>query len=125
MDAAPANTTVSGSAGRTVATCPPVHAGMGVLCLSVRATCNDANSEGASAEVPNANLSFPTNTVDFQIQNVPDGDWQLYSFMDDDESGCDGPLTRGDFSLAAGCVPVSVTNQQDVTNVSITFDVCN
>ena len=125
QDAAPANATVSGTAERTLATCPPIHGGIGTLCLSLRTTCDDANSEVAGAEVPNGNMSFPGNQVNFQIQNVPDGTFQLYGFLDDDESGCDGALTTGDFSLAAGCIQVTVTNQQDVTGVSLVFDVKN
>jgi len=117
--------TVSGTARRTSATCPPTLDFMGTVCVSVRSSCADANSEVASATVANADLSLPreqdmSKKADWEVKDVPDGTWQIYGMLDDDGSGC-GDLTKDDVYLTS-CVEVTVTNGQDVTGVELKFD---
>jgi len=121
-DDAAADAMVSGTAGRETSTCPPYQDGMGTLCMFLLQTCADLGTEVASGEVASADMSFPTNTVDFDISDVPDGTFQLFGFLDDDDSGCAGGETTGDFFVSGDCVEVVVSGQQDVSGVSITFD---
>ena len=121
-DTVAADATVSGSAGREFSTCPPEGNGIGDLCMFLLSNCADLGTEVASTVVPDADMEWPDSRVDFAITGVPDGMWQLYGFLDDDGSGCEGGMTFGDFFLAAECVEVEVVGQQDVTGVQITFD---
>jgi len=121
-DTAPANASVIGAASREFQTCPPAGDGVGDLCVYLLATCEDLPSEVASVVVPDADLSWPDNRVDFTITGVADGLWQGWGFLDDDGSGCDGGPTSGDFFLSGGCVEVEVAGQQDVTGVQIVFN---
>jgi hypothetical protein len=111
---------VSGSASRDYSTCPPYQDGIGDLCVFLLDDCEDIDSDVASATVTNADMSFPTNTVAFTIEGVPDGTFQLYGFLDDDASGCAGGATTGDFWMN-GCLEVTVADQQDVTGANIQF----
>ena len=114
--------TVSGSANRTIGTCPPHDDGFGDLCVSLRGTCDQPATEVANTVTADQSMAGPESSyVDFELTGVPDGTWHIYALFDDDESGCDA-LTTGDFHLAAGCVEVTVTGGQDVSNVEITFD---
>ncbi len=112
---------VSGTVGRDYATCPPIYGGIGTLCVHILGTCGDMTSEVASTTVPNADMSWPTNTVNFTVPDVPDGSWQLFTYHDDDESGCNGTLTTGDFYSGDMCVAVTVDGA-DVTGVAVTFN---
>jgi hypothetical protein len=118
-DTTPGTANVSGTVVRPYATCPPVAGGMGPLCLSFRTTCTDAASEGHGASVPNVNLMMPETPTTWETPDVPAGSWQLYAYLDDDDSGCDGTLTTGDFYSGDGCVAVDVTAGTDVTGVAI------
>ncbi|MBW2261628.1 MAG: hypothetical protein JRG91_06605 [Deltaproteobacteria bacterium] len=112
---------VSGTVGRDYATCPPLYGGIGTLCLHMLTDCTDISTEVASATVPSADMSWPTNTIDFTITDVPSGSLQLLAYHDDDESGCNGTLTSGDFYSGDMCVAVTVDGA-DVTGVNITFN---
>jgi hypothetical protein len=112
--------TVSGSASRDYGSCPPSQDGIGDLCMFLLADCDDLGSEVASAVVTAANMSNPSATIAYSIEGVPDGTFQLFGFLDDDSSGCDGGATSGDF-WPNGCVEVTVTDQQDVTGANIHF----
>jgi len=112
---------VSGTVGRETATCPPLYGGIGTLCVHILATCGDMSSEVASTTVPSADMSWPYNTIDFTVTDVPGGSHQIFAYLDDDDSGCDGTLTSGDFFLGDMCVPVTVDGA-DVTGVTITFN---
>jgi hypothetical protein len=102
---------------------------MGTLCLSLRATCNDASSEVASTTVANADMWGPIDgppgwnspPVPYSIPNVPDGTWQLFALLDKDGSGCD-TITTGDLHDSAGCVQVVVSGGNDVTDVELEFN---
>jgi hypothetical protein len=114
---------VSGTVSRLVETCPPLFGGIGPLCVHVLATCTDPSSEVASVIVPDANMSYPTNTVDYTVTGVPPGTWQVYAYHDDDESGCDFTLTTGDFFSGDGCISVTVDGScTDVTDADIVFN---
>jgi hypothetical protein len=117
-----ATASVSGQATRTLSTCPPMKGGKGTLCLEFRTKCDDASTKVAGGTVADADMSWPTNEIQFKIDRVPDGALQLYGFLDDDESGCTGGLTTGDIYYVAGCVAVTVSGGQDVTGVTLTFD---
>ena len=121
-DTVAAEAMVSGRAGREFSTCPPAGNGVGDLCLYLLTDCADPFSDVASTVVPDADMSWPDNLVDFTIEGVPDGVWQLYGFLDDDGSGCEGGVSNGDFYLADECVEVEVVDQQDVTGVLIKFN---
>ncbi len=121
-DAAPAEAAVSGAAGRTFSTCPPAGNGVGDLCMFLLSDCADPDSTVASAVVLDADMSWPDNKIDFTVEEVPDGVWQLYGFLDDDGSGCEGGISNGDFFLAGACVEVVVVDQRDVEGVVVTFD---
>lgn len=112
---------ISGTVGREIATCPPVHGGVGTLCVHVLTTCPDVGTEVASTTVASADMSWPYNTVDFTVTGVADGTYQVFAYLDDDESGCTGTLTSGDFYLGDMCVEVTVSGA-DVTGVTITFN---
>ena len=114
--------TVSGTVGRTVATCPPATDGLGTICLSIRTTCDDPGTEVASAEVADADMSYPTLTTLFEILLVPNGILKLFGFMDDDNGGCAEGIESGDFHIgASGCVDVTVDGA-DVTGLSVVFN---
>ncbi|MBU1072666.1 hypothetical protein KKG45_05405, partial [bacterium] len=70
--------------------------------------------------VASADMSYPTNLIAFDITEVADGTYQAYGYLDDDGTG-DGGATAGDFENTV-CVEVTVSDQEDVTGVSITFD---
>jgi hypothetical protein len=113
---------VSGTVAREASsTCPPLSDGVGPLCVHILGTCGDMSSEVASLTIPSADMSWPTNTVEFTVTDVPDGSHQIFAYHDDDASGCDGTLTSGDFFLGDMCVPVTVDGA-DVTGISITFN---
>ena len=112
----------SSDAGREFSTCPPNQDGMGALCMFLLADCEDLGSAVSSQTIADADMSWPTNVVDWEMTGVPDGTWQLWGFLDDDSSGCEGDVTYGDFYLAGGCIEVTVTNQEDVTGVNVMFD---
>ena len=104
--------TVSGDLSRTEATCTPVQGengcgGVGTLCVFLLASCGQQASAVASVEVASADLSMYLNVVPYSIPNVPDGTYQLWAFLDDDESGCaQGP---GSCDVEAnGCDEVTV-----------------
>ena len=113
---------ISGVVNREFSTCPPSGDGIGSLCVSLQGTCGDYGTEVASTEVVDADMSWPTNEVPFELTGIADGTWQLCAFQDDDGSGCDGGASAGDFIILGGCVEVVVTGQQDVTGLAITFD---
>jgi len=121
-DTVAADATVSGTASREFQTCPPAGDGVGDLCVFLLATCEDLGTAVASAVVSDADLSWPDNTIPFEITGVADGVWQAWGFLDDDGSGCDGGPTTGDFFLSGGCVEVEVVGQADVTGVEIVFN---
>ncbi len=121
-DTAPAEAMVSGIAGREYSTCPPAGNGVGDLCMFLLQDCLDVESAVASTVVLDADMSWPTNTIDFAIEGVADGSWQLFGFLDDDGAGCDAGPTSGDFFVSGNCVEVVVVDQQDVTDVAIVFD---
>ncbi len=112
---------VSGTVARDYATCPPLGDAYGTLCLSFRTSCTDAGTEVLAAEVPSVALSMPSTTANWSVPEVPAGSYQLYAYLDDDMSGCDGTLTSGDFFSGDGCVAVSVV-QSDVTGVIVYFN---
>jgi len=118
----PAEALVSGEAGREFSTCPPNQDGKGTLCFFLLETCYDLSSAVSTMALEDADMSWPTNTVAFELSEVPDGTWQLWGFLDDDSSGCDGDITYGDFYLEDGCLEVTVTDQADVTGIEVTFD---
>jgi hypothetical protein len=121
-DTVAAEAMISGDVGREVSTCPPNQDGIGALCMFLLQTCGDMDSVIASSELADADMSWPTNTVAFEIEGIPDGTWQLWGYLDDDGSGCDGEPTYGDFYLEGACVEVVVTDQEDVTGILVTFD---
>ncbi len=112
---------VSGTVSRDYATCPPLGDGSGPLCLSFRTSCTDAGSEVVAATVPSVALSMPSTPATWSASDIPDGSYQLYAYLDDDASGCDGTLTSGDFFSGDGCVAVEVAGA-DVTGVTIFFN---
>ena len=118
----PAEAMVSGEAGREFSTCPPNQDGIGTLCFFLLETCDDLSSAVSSMAVEDANMSWPQDMIPFELGEVPDGTWQLWGFLDDDSSGCEGDVTYGDFYLATGCVEVTVTDQADVTGLQVIFD---
>lgn len=111
---------VSGTVGRDVSTCPPGQDGIGNLCLFLLEDCDDFGSDGASANIAGVDMSVFTNTVPFEITEVPDGNWYLYGFLDDDGSGCDGDVTSGDF-WEEDCIEVIVEDQTNVTGIEFIF----
>ena len=112
---------VSGSASRDVATCPPLGDASGTLCLSFRTSCTDAGSEVVAAAVPSVALTMPGTVGNWTATDIPAGSYQLYAYLDDDESGCDGTLTSGDMFSGDGCVAVDVVDA-DVTGVTLFFN---
>lgn len=118
-DTTPATANVSGTVVRPYSTCPPVADGVGTLCLSFRTDCTDPTSEEHGASIPSVNLGYPETPASWSTPDVPEGSWQLDAYLDDDESGCGGTLTSGDFYSGDGCVAVSVTGGTDVTGVTI------
>jgi hypothetical protein len=121
-DTEPADAAVSGSVDREISTCPPNQDGLGDLCMFLLADCADSTNDAvATGHVANADMSFPTNAVDFTIEGLADGTYQLTGFLDDDSSGCDGAVTYGDFYMDGVCVEVEIVGQQDVTGVTMTF----
>jgi hypothetical protein len=118
----PAEASVSGTAGRDISTCPPWQDGIGDLCVFLLDECGDVDTEVVSVTVADADMSWPTNTVPFTIEGVPDGTFQVYGFLDDDGTGCAGGATEGDFWVDSdSCAEVTVTGQEDVTGVALTF----
>ncbi|MFH1438224.1 MAG: hypothetical protein ABIJ56_21125 [Pseudomonadota bacterium] len=117
--------TVSGEVSRTITTCPPATDGLGTLCLSLRGTVGDPDSEVAGVIIEDVDMSTYTNVVPFTILDVPDGTWQLIGFMDDDEGGCDEGIESGDF--LAGLPPSPdwvevVVDGADVTGLGLVFN---
>ncbi|MBW2262398.1 MAG: hypothetical protein JRG91_10535 [Deltaproteobacteria bacterium] len=112
---------VSGSTSRDVSTCPPLAGGVGTLCLSFRTSCTDAGTEVVAASVPSFDLAMFSTPADWTAADIPNGSYQLYAYLDDDESGCDGTLTSGDMFSGDGCVAVEVAGA-DVTGVTILFN---
>ena len=121
-DTVAANAVISGMANREFSTCPPSGDGIGTLCVSLQGTCDDFGTEVASAEVTGADMSWPTNEVPYELTGIPDGTWQLYAWLDDDEAGCAGGAGSGDFIVLGLCMEVEVTGQQDVTGLAVTFN---
>lgn len=107
---------VAGSASRTIDTCPPTGDFTGTLCLFLLSTCDDLTSAVATAEIADAYLYMPSDSVDWEIAQVPDGSWQLWGFLDDDASGCDAPTTN---DLASECQAVEVLDGQDVSGLTV------
>jgi hypothetical protein len=54
------------------------------------------------------------------MTDIPDGTFELYVYLDDDESGCDSGPNTYDF-LPTDCADITVVDQEDVTGVSIHF----
>jgi len=121
-DTVAANAVISGVANREFSTCPPSGDGFGNLCVSLQGTCDDFGTEVASFSVADADMSWPTNEVAFELTGVPDGTWQLYAWLDDDAGGCEGGGGAGDFIVLGLCVEVEVAGQADVTDLAITFN---
>lgn len=111
---------VSGTAARDYATCPPLGDASGTLCLSFRTSCTDEGSEVVAAEIPSISLYMPGSTAPWSVTDVPAGSYQLYAFLDDDTSGC-AALTSGDFFSGDMCVAVEVVDA-DVTGVTVYFN---
>jgi len=117
-DVAPAEATVSGEVGRSFSTCPPNIDGVGDLYFFLMDNCGDELTDArVTAMLPSADLGWPETMIPFEITEVPDGTFQLYAYLDDDSSGPGGG-TEGDLENTI-CVEVTVTDQQDVTGVSL------
>lgn len=121
-DVTPGTAMVSGVVDREINTCPPVNGGSGTLCMFLLSDCSDLGTAVAAGTVANADMGLPNYVVYWEVGEVPDGTWQLYGFLDDDDSGCEGDITAGDFYLASGCLEVTVAGQEDVEDVHVTFD---
>ncbi len=112
---------VSGTVSRDYATCPPLGDGSGPLCLSFRTSCTDVGSEVVAVTTASVALSMPSTPASWSAPDIPNGSYQLYAYLDDDMSGCDGTLTSGDFFSGDGCVAVEVAGA-DVTGVVLYFN---
>ena len=121
-DAAAKDATISGVVNREFSTCPPSGDGFGTLCVSLQGTCDDFGTEVAAFELADADMSWPTNEVPFDLTEVADGVWQLYAWLDEDGAGCAGGAAAGDFIVLGLCVEVEVVDQTDVTDLAITFN---
>jgi hypothetical protein len=108
--------TVSGSANRTYDTCPPTGDFDGTLCVFLAADCLDIAGAAASAELGDAYMYLPTDTVSWEISEVPDGSFQLWAFLDDDGSGCDATSEN---DLASECQVVEVLDGADVSGLTV------
>ncbi len=121
-DTVAADAAISGVIVREFSTCPPSGDGIGTLCVSLQGTCDDFGTEAASFELADADMSWPTNEVAYDLTGVADGVWQLYAWLDEDGAGCDGGGDAGDFIVLGLCVEVEVTGQADVTDFDVTFN---
>ena len=125
-----AGASVSGGAGRLAVTCTAAYGSVGTLCISLRTDCADAQTEVASAEVENADMTAPVDgpqgfqspPVPFEVQGIEDGSYQLHAYLDKDGTGCWNAPTTDDLEMSAGCVAVTVTGGNDVTDVTVEFD---
>ena len=120
-DTVAADAVISGVINREFSTCPPSGDGFGTLCVSLQGTCDDFGTEVASFELADADMSWPTNEVPYELTGIADGTWQLYSWLDEDGAGCDGGADAGDFIVLGLCVEVEVANQEDVI-LSVSFN---
>ncbi len=107
---------VSGNSVRTVDTCPPSGDLLGTLCVFLAADCEDIGGVVASVEVGDANMYWFDDYVDWEITGVADGSWQIWAFLDDDESGC-SEMSEND--LYSECQVVDVVDQADVAGLSL------
>ena len=110
--------TVSGIVTRADTTCPPAEDGIGNLCMFLLADCDDLASDVATEFVADADMAAPNVEFPYTIASVPDGTYQLYGFLDDDESGCSEGTTTGD-QFPSDCVEVVVAEQQDVAGADL------
>lgn len=116
-DTTPVGTaTVSGSANRTYDTCPPTGDFMGTLCVFLAAECGDIAGAVANATMTDSDMYLPTDTVSWEVTEVADGSFQLWAFLDDDDSGCDATSEN---DLASECQAVEVLDGADVSGLSV------
>jgi hypothetical protein len=121
-DATAKDATISGVIVREFSTCPPSGDGIGTLCVSLQGSCDDFGTEVASFELADADMSWPTNEIAYELTELADGVWQLYSWLDEDGAGCDGGADTGDFIVLGLCLEVEVAGQADVTDFDVTFN---
>ncbi len=121
-DTVAADATISGVIVREFSTCPPSGDGFGTLCVSLQGACDDFGTEVASFELADADMSWPTNEIAYELTGVADGVWQLYAWLDEDDGGCAGGAATGDFIVLGLCLEVEVAGQADVTDFDVTFN---
>ncbi|MBW2276416.1 MAG: hypothetical protein JRF63_02925 [Deltaproteobacteria bacterium] len=109
---------VNGVVTRADTTCPPSEDGIGNLCMYLLDDCDDLSSAVATELMPETDMAAPDAAIAFTIQSVPDGTYQLYGFLDDDQSGCTGGTTTGDL-WPADCIEITVSDQQDVSGADL------
>ncbi len=107
---------VSGNSVRTMDTCPPTGDLLGTLCVFLATDCEDIAGAAATAEVTDANMYWFDDYVDWEITGVADGSWQVWAFLDDDESGC-SEMSNND--LYSQCQTVDVVDQVDVSGLTL------
>ena len=119
--------TVSGAATRSVMPAPGGDA-IGPLYVALADACSFTPAIVAATSLP-ADLSDPDAAQPFALESVPDGDWFLIAFLDDDGDATPampGPGS-GDFVVSdglggIGCVAVTVAGDHvDGVNTELNF----